>query len=60
MPQREKPLKARTKIEDESTGTPNPSEHHGKHRADDEALPGKDSEKGGLNKQSPEEAGHDS
>lgn len=55
MPQREKPIKARSKAEDESTGTPNPSEQHGKHREEDEALPGKNSEKGGLNKQSPEQ-----
>jgi hypothetical protein len=50
MPQRDKPVKARSKAEDESTG--NPSEHHGKHREQDEALPGKGSTKGGLNKQS--------
>jgi len=50
MPDRERPLKARPKEEDESTGQP--TEHHGKHKEQDEALPGKGSEKGGLNKQS--------
>ncbi len=50
MPDRERPLKARPKEEDESTGKP--TEHHGKHNEQDEALPGKGGEKGGLNKQS--------
>ena len=50
MPDRERPLKARPKEEDESTGQT--TEHHGKHKEQDEALPGKGSEKGGLNKQS--------
>jgi hypothetical protein len=50
MPQRKQPIKERPKVEDESTGSP--SEHHGKHREQDEALPGKGSTKGGLNKQS--------
>ncbi len=50
MPQREKPIKARSKAEDESTG--NPSEHHGKHREQDEALPGEGGTKGGLNTES--------
>ena len=50
MPQRKEPIKERPKVEDETTG--NPSEHHGKHREQDEALPGKGSSKGGLNKQS--------
>lgn len=50
MPQRKKPITQRPKAEDESTG--NPPERHGKHRAADEALPGKGGTKAGLNKQS--------
>jgi hypothetical protein len=50
MPQRKQPIKERPKVEDESTG--NGSDYHGKHREEDEALPGKGSTKGGLNKQS--------
>jgi hypothetical protein len=50
MPQRKKPIKQRPKVEDESTG--NPTEYHGKHREQDEALPGRGGTKGGLNKNS--------
>ena len=50
MPHRKKPIKQRPKVEDESTG--NPPEYHGKHRTSDEALAGRGSAKGGLNKQS--------
>lgn len=48
MPKQERPVTHRPKIEDESTG--NGSERHGKHREEDEALPGKGSSVGGLNK----------
>lgn len=48
MPQQNRPITRRPKTEDESTG--NGSELHGKHREDDEALPGKGSTKGGLNR----------
>ena len=51
MPQRNEPIKERPKAEDESTGNAT-TEHHGKNREQDEALPGKGSTKGGLNKQS--------
>lgn len=50
MPQANEPIKERPKVEDESTG--NPPEKHGKHREDDEGLPGKGGTKGGLNKYS--------
>lgn len=50
MPQAREPIKQRPKVEDESTG--NPPEKHGKHREDDEALPGKGGSKGGLNRYS--------
>jgi hypothetical protein len=50
MPQRKQPIKERPNVEDESTG--NGSDYRGKHREQDEALPGKGSTKGGLNKQS--------
>lgn len=49
MPQRKKPITRRSKVEDESVGRP--TEHHGKHREDDESLPGSGGSKGGLNKQ---------
>ena len=49
MPQRPKPIKQRAKSEDESTG--NPPGHRGPHQPFDEALPGKGSSKGGLNRQ---------
>jgi hypothetical protein len=58
MPQRKEPIKERPKAEDESTG--NPPERHGKHRENDEALPGKGSTKAGLNKQSGGEAPRES
>lgn len=51
MPQRNEPIKERPKVEDESTG-PEPAERHGKHRQEDEALPGKGSAKGGMNRES--------
>ena len=50
VPQRREPIKQRPKVEDESTG--NGTEVHGKHREDDEALPGKGSALGGLNRAS--------
>jgi hypothetical protein len=50
MPQRNQPITDRPKVEDESTG--NGSGHHGTHREQDEALPGRGSEKGGLNRDS--------
>lgn len=50
MPKQERPITQRPKVEDESTG--NGTEFHGKHREDDEALPGRGSTKGGLNRQS--------
>jgi hypothetical protein len=52
MPQRKEPITERPKDHDESTGSPQPTEQHGKHKEQDEALPGKGSTKGGLNKQS--------
>jgi hypothetical protein len=58
MPQQKKPITERPGVEDESTGTG--SEFHGTHRQDDEALPGRGSEKGGLNRnagESPNETG---
>ena len=50
MPQQKQPITQKPKVEDEHTG--NGAEKHGKHREQDEALPGKGSTKGGLNKQS--------
>ena len=51
MPQRKEPIKERPTVEDESTG--NGSERHGKHRENDEALPGDGRDrKGGLTKES--------
>ena len=50
MPQQKQPITRKPKVEDEHTGSG--SEKHGKHREQDEALPGKGSTKGGLNKQS--------
>ena len=50
MPQRKQPITDKPKVLDQSTGEG--SEKHGKHREQDEALPGKGSTKGGLNKQS--------
>lgn len=49
MPQRPKPIKQRARFEDESTG--NPPGHRGPHQPGDEALAGKGSKKGGLNRQ---------
>lgn len=51
MPQSNRPITKRPKVEDESTGEP-PAEKHGKHRERDESLPGSGGDKGGLNKQS--------
>ena len=50
MPQEKQPITKAPRVEDESTGSG--SERHGKHKEQDEALPGKGSTKGGLNKQS--------
>jgi hypothetical protein len=50
MPQEKQPITKQPKVEDESTG--NGSVKHGKHKEQDEALPGKGSTKGGLNKTS--------
>ena len=50
MPQQKQPITQKPKVEDEHTG--HGSEKHGKHREQDEALPGKGSTKGGLNKDS--------
>ena len=50
MPQQKRPITERPKVEDESTG--NGTEFHGKHREQDEALPGSGGDKAGLNKQS--------
>ena len=50
MPQRNEPVTRKPKVEDESLGSG--SEKHGKHKQQDEALPGKGSAKGGLNKDS--------
>lgn len=48
MPQQKRPIVERPKVEDESTGRG--TEQHGKHREDDEALAGRGSSKGGLNR----------
>jgi hypothetical protein len=48
MPQRKRPLVERVSVEDESTG--NPPERHGPHQPWDEALPGRGSTRGGLDK----------
>lgn len=48
MPKQNRPIVERAKVEDESTGRG--SERHGAHREGDEALPGRDSTKGGLNR----------
>jgi hypothetical protein len=50
MPKQRQPITERPKVEDESTG--NGSEFHGKHREGDEALPGRGSTKGGMNRDS--------
>lgn len=50
MPQQKQPLTHAPRVEEESVGTG--SERHGKHREGDEALPGKGSTKGGMNKDS--------
>lgn len=50
MPKQEQPITHRPKQEDESTGRG--SERHGVHRREDEALSGKDSTKGGTNRDS--------
>lgn len=50
MPHAKKPIKQRPRVDDESLG--NPPERHGKHREGDDALPGKGSTKGGLNRYS--------
>ena len=55
MPKQEQPVTHRPTVEDESVG--NGSERHGKHREDDEALPGKGSTKGGMNKDSGRDRG---
>jgi hypothetical protein len=50
MPKQRQRITERPKVEDESTG--NGSEFHGKHREGDEALPGRGSTKGGMNRDS--------
>ena len=50
MPQEKQPITKKAKVEDESVG--HGSVKHGKHKEQDEALPGKGSTKGGLNKDS--------
>jgi hypothetical protein len=57
MPKQEQPITHRPKQEDEHTGRG--QDRHGAHRQDDEALPGKGSEKAGLNRQSQTEQGQD-
>jgi len=52
MPKQKQPITERPKVEDESIGTG--TERHGKHREEDEALPGKGDDKGGLSKYSGE------
>jgi hypothetical protein len=52
MPKQNQPITHRPKVEDENTGTG--SERHGKHREQDEALPGRGDEKGGLSRYSGE------
>ena len=49
MPTDGQPVTKKPKVEDEHTGAG--TQKHGKHREQDEALPGKGSTKGGLNKQ---------
>lgn len=48
MPKQNQPITHRPKVADESTGTG--TERHGKHREQDEALPGTGDEKGGLSR----------
>jgi hypothetical protein len=48
MPKQERPITERPNPAEGSVQEPR--EHHGKHREDDEALPGTGSTKGGLNK----------
>ena len=50
MPQQKQPVTRKPKVEDESVGRG--EEKHGKHREQDEALPGRGSSKGGMNKDS--------
>ena len=50
MPKQEQPITHRPKQEDESTGRG--SERHDVHRQEDEALSGKGSTKGGMNRDS--------
>lgn len=55
MPQADRPITHRPKVEDESTGDPaEVEERHGKHREEDPGKDGKGSEKGGLNRDSGE------
>ena len=53
MPQQKQPITRKPKVEDESTG--HGSEKHGKHREQDEALPGSGGTKGGLNRDAGEQ-----
>ena len=57
MPKQEQPITHRPKQEDEHTGRG--EDRHGPHREDDAALPGKGSEKAGLNRQRQTERGQD-
>jgi hypothetical protein len=50
MPKQNQPITRRTNAEKESVASTR--EHHGKHRENDEALPGRGSTKGGLNRSS--------
>jgi hypothetical protein len=51
MPQSNRPITDRPKVEDESTGDPGQvEERHGKHREEDPGTDGKGSEKGGMNR----------
>ena len=50
MPQQKQPIRRKPKVEDESIGQG--GEKHGKHREQDEALPGSGGGKGGLNRES--------
>jgi hypothetical protein len=51
MPQSNRPITDRPKVEDESTGDPGQvEERHGKHREEDPGTAGKGSEKGGVNR----------
>jgi hypothetical protein len=53
MPQSDRPITDRPKVEDESTGDPKQvEERHGKHREEDPGTDGRGSEKAGTNRDS--------